>query len=139
MPITARVDHARRLVVARASGILIDEEVFGYQRDIWSRADVAGYDELIDMTAVEDVAVPSAKRVRELAALSASMDRPSRAEHREGKSRFAIVAPKDFAHAIGTMYEIFRQMDPSSTKQVAVFRTMSEALGFLGIDGPLEG
>src|SRR5262245_59518643 len=100
MPIRTSVDHARRLVVARASGLLIDEEVFGYQRDVWSRPDVAGYDELVDMTAVQDIALPSAKRARELASLSASMDRPSPIESREGKSRFAIVAPENFANAI---------------------------------------
>jgi hypothetical protein len=37
----ARVDHARRLVVAQASGVLTDQDVFGYQRDVWSRPEVA--------------------------------------------------------------------------------------------------
>jgi hypothetical protein len=52
MPIGYRVDHNRRLVAARAHGILVAEDLFGYQREAWSRPDVAGYDELVDMRAV---------------------------------------------------------------------------------------
>jgi len=37
----------------------------------------SGYDELIDMTAVERIEVPSGNRVRELAALSSTMDSPA--------------------------------------------------------------
>jgi len=51
MPLAHRIDHRPRLVIARASGTLTDEEVFAYQKDVWSRPDVAGYDELVDMTA----------------------------------------------------------------------------------------
>ena len=53
MPIEYRIVRERRLVVAKAHGTLTDQDVFGYQRDLWSRADVAGYDELVDMTQVE--------------------------------------------------------------------------------------
>jgi hypothetical protein len=36
------------------------------------------------------------------------------------------------------MFQTFREMDRSSTKQVGVFRTMEEALSFLQIEHPLE-
>ena len=143
MPIDVHVDHVRHLVVARASGVLQDHEVFGYQLSTWSRSDVAGYDELVDMTNVTEIAVPSASRVRELAALSASMDQRGGtvgavgAETQPG--RFAIVAPQEIAHALGKMYAVFREMEPGTTKEVSVFRTMDSALIFLGISGPLEG
>ena len=63
MPLAHRIDHPLRLVLAWASGTLTDEEVFAYQNEVWSRPDVAGYDELVDMTAVEHVALPSIERV----------------------------------------------------------------------------
>jgi hypothetical protein len=44
MPLAHRCDHRLRLVLAWASGTLTDEEVFAYQKEVWSRPDVAGYD-----------------------------------------------------------------------------------------------
>jgi len=98
MPLAHRIDHPLRLVLAWASGTLTDEEVFAYQNEVWSRPDVAGYDELVDMTAVEHVALPSIGRVLDLAALSAGMDAKG------SRSRFAIVAPRDFEFALGRLY-----------------------------------
>jgi hypothetical protein len=74
MPIEYRIDHGRRLVLTKGRGTLTDADVFGYQRDVWSRPDVAGYSELMDMGEVMHIAVPSHDRVRELAKLSAGMD-----------------------------------------------------------------
>jgi hypothetical protein len=133
VPIAVQVDHARRLVIAQASGILSDEEVFGYQRQIWSDPAVAGYDELVDMTRVEEIRLPSHQRARELAALSASMDRPAH------ETKFAIVAPQDVAFGLGRMYEMLREMQPGGGKQVAVFRTQREAMAFLGREGSRQG
>jgi hypothetical protein len=48
--------------------------------------------------------------------------------------RLAIVAPDHLAFAIGRMYGAYREMHPLNTKQVEVFRTMQEALHFLGIE-----
>jgi hypothetical protein len=131
MPIEYRIDHLRRLVLARGRGALKDDDVFTYQREVWSRPDVAGYDELIDMTEVRHMAVPSADRVQDLAHLSARMDtRPER-------SRLAIVAPFDTAFDLGRMYQAFREQEFRGTKLVGVFRTLSEAFDFLGIEADL--
>jgi hypothetical protein len=81
----------------------------------------------MDMTNVEMHDPPSAEYLRQLAALSASMDLLS------PKSKFAIVAPQLLAFGLGRMYEAYRDTEPLSTKEVAVFRTMPEALAFLGI------
>jgi hypothetical protein len=65
-----RIDHARRLVLAKGRGTLTDQDVFGYQKEVWSRPDVAGYGELMDMSEVEQVELPAPGRIRDLAALS---------------------------------------------------------------------
>ncbi len=114
--------------MAQGRGVLSDQDVFDYQHDVWSLPELAGYDELMDMSAVERLAVPSANRVEQLAALSASMDN-CRA------SKFAIVAPQDVAFGLGRMYQTYRGLKESSTKEVGVFRTLGEALAFLGIEG----
>lgn len=126
MPIDYEIFHDRRLVAARGRGVFTHQDVVGYQQDVWSRHDVAGFDEVIDMTAVERIDLPSADAVRQLAALSASMDDP------EALSKFAIVAPQDIAFGLGRMYEAHRAMNPRSAKEVGVFRTMAEALAWLG-------
>jgi len=136
MPIDYAIDHARRLVVARGTGVFADADVFAYQREVWSRPELAGYDELVDMTAVEAIAapLPAAPRLRLLADVAAAHDPPADA------GRFAIVAPDSLAFGLGRAYQTYREMDPRSKKEVEVFRTLAEALAFLWIDtlGGLE-
>lgn len=133
MPLEHRIDHRLRLVLTRAVGTLTDDEVFAYQREVWSRPDVAGYDELVDMSAVQHVAVPSIDRVALLASLSAGMDPQAPV------SRFAIVAPRDFEYGLGRLYGARRELDTRGTKRVAVFRTRAEALSWLGLEREPEG
>ena len=130
MPIEHKVDHKRRLVVAKGIGVLTKSDVLEYQRGVWSRAEVAGYDELMDMSDVEEIDLPSLESVRELAQLSAAMDADA------PPSRFAIVAPRDFAFALGRLYETHRSLDERSKKTVSVFRTVGEALAWLDSQKP---
>ncbi len=125
MPIDYRIDHERRLVLATAHGELTEDDLFTYQKTAWSDPAHAGYGELVDMTDVAAVKMPSVAGMRNLAALSASMDTPGRA------SRFAIVAPGDLAFGLGRMYQSYRELKTDSTKKVAVFRTRDEALDWL--------
>ncbi|MCI0409382.1 MAG: hypothetical protein L0191_12630 [Acidobacteria bacterium] len=129
MPIEFSFDHEKRLVRAKGQGTLTDEDVFSYQRDVWSLPEMAGYNELMDMSEVSQIALPSMERVRDLAKLSASMD------VEKSGSKFAIVAPSDLAFGLGRMYEMYRDLQARSTKQVGVFRTLSAALEFLGLEG----
>ena len=131
MPIEYRIVHESRLVIGKGHGILTDQDVFGYQRDVWSRPEVAGYNELVDMTEVESIALPSTERVRALASLSADMDDPSKT------SRFAIVAPTEFVFGLGRLYEILRSLNGPRTKEVKTFRSLDEAKAFLDISGTL--
>jgi hypothetical protein len=126
MGIEYKIDHARRLVTAQGRGTMTGEDVMNYQREVWSQPEVKGYNELIDMTEVEKIDLPSVKRMKDLAMLSVAMDPPS-------PSKFAIVAPKDEAFGLGRMYETYRRLESGSTKEVGVFRTMAEALEFLGL------
>ncbi|HEU5179830.1 MAG TPA: hypothetical protein VFW45_03495 [Candidatus Polarisedimenticolia bacterium] len=125
MPITYKIDHERKTVFAKGFGVLTDEDVFGYQREVWSREDTRGYSELIDMRGVEQIALPSMDRVRDLANLSAEMD-PGKTP-----SKFAIVAGSDLAFGLGRMYEAYRGMNPRSSKEVKVFRILEDALKWL--------
>jgi len=125
MPISYRIDHDKRLVVAVGYGLFTPGDVFDYQREAWSEPQVVGFDEIIDMTHVTEVSLPSARRIQELASIAVRMDDPS------APSRFAIVAPGDLAFGLGRMFQIYREADERGAKEVGVFRTMKEALVFL--------
>ena len=130
MSLVFHVDHDRKLVLVRCYGVLNDQEVFDYQHAVWSRDDVAGYDELVDVTDVHEVELPSIHRVWDLATTAARMD------HKSSSSRFAIVAPRDLFYGLGRMYQAYRALQRGSTKEVGVFRTRPEAFAFLGINDP---
>lgn len=125
MPIEYTIDHGRRLVMATGRGTLTSDDIFNYQQQVWSLPEVSGYDELMDMTNVERIDLRSVDRIKRLAELSASMD-PAAVQ-----SKFAIVAPGDYAFGLGRMYESYRRLEGRSTKQVGVFRSMEEAQAFL--------
>lgn len=130
MPIEYRIEHERRLVLAEGRGVFTHKDIIGYQREVWTRDDVQGYDELVDMSNVEEIAGTSAVGVRQIAEFAVATDPP------EGTPKFAIVAPGDLAFALGRMYESFREIVPGSKKEVAVFRTREEAFAWL--DGDKE-
>lgn len=128
MPIEYQIDFERRLVIAKGVGTVADPDIFDYQKQVWSRPEVLGFNELVDMSAVIKIDPPSAERVQQLAALSVKMDAGAPA------SKFAIVAPDHLAFGLGRMYEIYRSLEAGSKKKVGVFRTLPEALAFLGVD-----
>jgi hypothetical protein len=127
MPITYRIDHERRMVIARGYGTFTDDDVFNYQRAAWSGRDVVGYDELVDMSYVSEIELPSVQLVQDLASVAAHMDLQS------APTRFAIVAPEDLAFGLGRMFQTYRECEERSIKDVKVFRNFGEALAFLKI------
>lgn len=131
MPIACRVDHALRLVIARAYGTFAEGDIHAYQADVWSQPEVQGYHEIVDMSLVTEIVTPTLDKVHWLARISAKMDDPDR------RSKFAIIAPSDVAFGMGRMYASMRGTQTESTKEVGVFRTLDEALEFLEIPGPI--
>ena len=125
MPIEYQIDHDRGIVLARAIGNLTAEDIFKYQREVWSFPEVKGYNELIDMSNVEKIESSTHDKTVELAHLSASMD------DRKIATKFAIVASDPLAYGMGRMYETYRNLNPRSTKEVRVFRSMNDAMGWI--------
>jgi hypothetical protein len=124
MPLVYRIDRDAKVVVAAGYGTLTDADVFGYERQTGARSDMIG--------SVTDIDVPSAERVEELASEAARKDAV------DGPAKVAIVAPGELAFGLSRLFQIQRRVEPGSTKNVGVFRTMDAALKFLGIDHPLQ-
>jgi hypothetical protein len=126
MPLEYRIDQERRLVVATATGVLRDDEIFAYQRGVWAGPDLVGFDEVFDLGGVEDLVPTSTDSARVLADLASTMDVAG------SPSRLAIVAPQDFAYGFARMYATYRMLQPRGEKAVQVFRSMEAALEWLG-------
>jgi len=125
MPIEYHIDHGRRLVIASASGKLTAEDFFNYKRNAWALPDVRGFNELVDASKVEEILSLSFGKISELAKLSANMD------DNTISTKLAIVASDTFLYGMGRLYEVFRNVNPKSTKKVSVFRTMQEAIDWI--------
>ena len=128
MPIEYTIDHDRRVIIAKGKGAFTSEDMFRYQQEAWSQPGVAGYNELVDMTDVTEIVDPSVEDIRRLVEVSASMDPP------DGHARFAIAAPNKLMFGLGRMYEAYRELQPQSMKVVRVFKTVREAMDFLGLE-----
>jgi hypothetical protein len=125
MPLDYRIDQEHRLVLATATGILRDDELFAYQREAWSRPELAGFDEVFDLTGIEELVLASSDRARALADLASTMDVAG------SPTRLAIVAPQDYAYGLARMYATYRMLHPRGEKAVQVFRSMADALDWL--------
>ena len=126
VPISYEIDTVAQLVISRITGVLTHEDILGYQHSVWSRPEVVGFDELIDVSAVERIAFESARRVGELAAAAAQTDATAH------PGRLAIVAPTAESYGLARMYQTFRETTPGNTRTVMVFRDLSEAWAWLG-------
>jgi hypothetical protein len=125
VPLDYRIDHEQRLVRVTGTGVITADALFAYQTAAWSDPAIAEYDELADMSGVEDVQAPSPSNVSALAGFSARMDAPTK------PTKLAIVATDDLLFGLGRMYQAYREMKPGSHKEVAVFRSMPDALAWL--------
>ena len=118
MPVSIQVDHAKRRVVGVASGVLEDKELFAYQQEA-GRFPV--YDEIFDGTAVEHLQNVDPASLKKLASVAASTDVAGQ------RSRLAIVAALDVHYGMGRMYESFRECEPHTIREAAVFHSREEA------------
>jgi hypothetical protein len=124
MPISYRIDKARRLVLCVGTGVLTDADAVSNHRLVAADSDFdPTYDELLDFREVETMVV------------TASLPQTIAADHiwAEGVKR-AFVAPSDLTFGMTRMYEMLADDKPGN---VRVFRDMEDALSWLelGDDG----
>lgn len=131
MPISYDIDPARRLVIARGHGVLTHDEIIDYQTTVWSRADVQGFHEIVDVLAVEHFDYRSSRDVRSIAVLAAEMDTDT-------PSRFAIVASEEVAYGLARMYMSYREVQPGVKKEMGIFATLEEAEAWVGAGQPAD-
>ena len=120
MPLSYEIDTKHRLVIAKGHGVLTYEDLIAYQTDVWSRREVLGFDEIVDVSDVDKIAYDSPRQVSALADHAASLDS-------ERETHLAIVAPDYGAYGLARMYQIFRGLQSKCPKKVEVFRSFDQA------------
>lgn len=126
MPMTYEIDAGRKLVLAEGTGTLSMADVFAYHKEVWSRSDVIGFDEIVDFRQVTDTIQASGSELIELAKMASAKDADT------GSAKLAIVAKADLPFGLGRMYQAYRESAGSSHKKVGVFCTREEAETWIG-------
>ncbi|NMC42784.1 MAG: hypothetical protein GYA46_02600 [candidate division Zixibacteria bacterium] len=126
MPVLYDIDHKRKLVIARGCGVMTMTDLFAYHKEVWSRADVIGYGEIVDITGIDVKSTIPTNEIIDLAKTAAADDAVV------GSTRLAIVATGDLFFGLGRMYQAYRETTVQSRKKVNVFRSMDEAMAWIG-------
>lgn len=121
MPASYKIDVDARVIRSHTDGVVTDEDLRGHQQRL--RNDPGfdpSFDQIWDFREVERIEI-STEAVRQLAR--------SRS-YAEGARR-ALVAPRDAAYGLARMFQALHDTAP---EDVGVFRTLEEALEWLGRD-----
>lgn len=127
MPMTYEIDHDRKLVIARGSGIITMTEILDYHRQAWSRPDVIGYGEIVDVTGIDERSAISSVEIVNMAKTAAVDDTVI------GPAKLAIIVAGDLFFGLGRMYQAYRESAVNSRKRVSVFRTVNDAMTWIGV------
>jgi hypothetical protein len=129
MPISMRVDRARNVSYATATGVVTDADLRQLCARILSDPEYdPTADHIFDGNGIERLEVSPAT-LQEAAQLFARADRHI---SKGTRPKVAIVAPADAAFGLARMYETYREMQ-ASPKRYLVCRTMTEARRWIGL------
>ena len=119
VPIITEIISSRRLVVTRATGVLVLDELADRMKKLLAHPEFdPSYDHLFDMSGVtgtEDIRTSELESFALVRIFSFY-------------SRRAIVAPEDLVYGFARMYEVFSH---STEENFAVFRNEEEARAWL--------
>ncbi len=125
MPVEYEIDKRHGIVYTRASGELSDEEAFAHQRRLKKDPD---FDptarQLLDFSSVTHFRI-SPEAIRTLA---------SKDPWTAGARR-AFVAPQDLSFGMARMHQVWMADD---SKSISVFRNLSEARQWLGLEDNMD-
>jgi hypothetical protein len=128
MPIQRDINHNEKLVCSVLREKVSDAEIFAYQNETWSREDVVGYDELIEIDPLAELEFVSSDRLTELAVTAATSDTSPH------PTKLAIVASTDLHFGLARMYQAKRENIARGMIAVRVFRDRLDALRWLSTE-----
>lgn len=126
MPISVEIFDDLKLVIARVTGVMTGEEMMNYQLETWSKRQIVGYDEIVDVAAVEGFNYEGPSKIKEVTHISARMDWANFSR------KMAIVAVSDMAVGMARMYQSYREDETIGRKEIMIFKTIEQARQWLG-------
>lgn len=125
MPARHQIDHDSTLIETIWEGNIADNTFFdalkNYLSTIKSQPDLFSYNEIVDFSSVNKVEL-TFKEISELANIAIKSDSPTT------KTRLALVTSSKLAYSFAKMYKVYRNLMPSSNKEVDVFQSRQAAL-----------
>lgn len=128
MAIEYGIDAGHRLLLMKGRGTLTVDDILGYLRDVLARPEVAGCNELLELSDVQKVVLTTMGKMQLFAQLAKGLGAAS-------ATKLAIVAKNDIASGLGKLFEMYSTLQGGSAKEVGIFPTLADALSFLKIDG----
>jgi hypothetical protein len=128
MPALHKIDNDVRLITTMWSGEATDSDLIDaltkYQQDIRSQADYCSYNEIVDFSKARGFKL-STEGLRRLVKIAAKSD------VQEVKTKLAIIVSEPVAYGLARIYEAYRTLVPSLSKEVRVFKNYSNALEWI--------
>jgi hypothetical protein len=127
MPATHYLVEEKKIIFTDWHGEPSDNDLVDalniYLRDIKSRPELDGYNELVDFSDTKGLKL-SIDVLIELGKIASKYDKP-------GNNKLAIVVNSSLAYGLARMYGVYRNYNPQSSKEVQVFRSKAEAMVWL--------
>ena len=127
------VDDKKKLIITAWEGEPTAQDLTNafkqYQKEIKSEPSLADYNELVDFTKIVGFKINS-NGLRILANVAANSDDDSI------KTKLAIVVKSPLTFGLARMYEIYRDLNPTKSKEIKVFQNKSSALIWLDKANP---
>lgn len=132
MPVQHKIDDDAKLITTVWSGDAVDSELLDalskYQQNIKSLPQYASYNEIVDFSGASNFLL-SSEGIKKLAHMASIKDPQG------VKTKLAIVVNKPIAFGLARMYEIYRSLLPSGSKEVRVFKNYQDCLQWIESKG----
>ena len=126
MPANHYIDNEEKIIFTDWQGEPSDGDLVdalnNYFRDIKSRAELDGFNELVDFSDIRGLKLSITVMI-ELGKISSKFD--------SSGNKLAIVTNSSFTYGLARMYGIFRKHNPQSNKEVLAFRSKEDAMEWL--------
>ncbi len=124
MPLEVRVDLDRRLIQARGTGLVTDQDLLGYIKEYLEEDELSGCDEFFDLSEADllDLTPSGLAKVAEAAAATDLQTIPT---------KIAVLVSEASGMGLSRMYQVLRQ-DQGGSRSIRLFWDRGECLEWLG-------
>jgi hypothetical protein len=129
MLVSHRIDHEKKIIITtfapeEASLKLFLEAFNKYQEELRFLPDYRKYNEMVDFRSITSINI-TASELRELSSLTIAKDT------QEEVTKLALLVDSRPARTLAKIYEMIRNFNPLSKKQVKIFQDTDSALTWL--------